>query len=95
MANPYTAEFRREAVDLVRAGESTLPEIARDLGVAEQSLRNWMRAADEEDELQRTDLSDGDRAELRELRRRVRTLETERDVLKQTIALFAKDVELS
>lgn len=93
MANPYPPEFRREAVDLVRVGEKSLPEIAKELGVAEQSLRNWVHAAEEADDLDRPDLDEGERAELRDLRRRVRVLEQEREVLKQTIALFARDAE--
>lgn len=42
MSPPYPPEFRREAVRLVRAGEVSIAQIASDLGIADQTLRNWI-----------------------------------------------------
>ena len=78
---PYPEELRREAVTLVRAGR-TIPDVATSLGVTEQSLRNWVKR----DQLERRERDDGltlaEREELRDLRRQVKRLEQERDLLK-------------
>jgi transposase len=89
---PYPPEFRREAVELVRFSGRPLREIARDLGVTEQSLRNWTKQA-EVDAGRAAGLTGEEKTELRELRRRVRTLEMERDVLKKAAAFFARESE--
>jgi transposase len=87
---PYPPEFRREAVELVRASGRSVKEIAKDLGVADQTLRNWVDRA-EVDAGRAAGLTSDEKAELRELRRRVRTLEMERDVLKKAAAFFARE----
>ena len=89
---PYPEEFRREAVELVRQGRS-IPDVAESLGMSGQSLRNWVR----QEQLDRRERDDGltsaEREELRELRRKVRRLEQERDILKRATALFARETE--
>jgi transposase len=75
---------------LVRASGRPFREIARDLGVADQTLRNWVNTA-EVDAGRAAGLTSDEKAELRELRRRVRTLEMERDVLKKAAAFFARE----
>jgi transposase len=77
-------------VELVRASGRPFREIARDLGVADQTLRNWVDRA-EVDAGRAAGLTSDEKAELRELRRRVRTLEMERDVLKKAAAFFARE----
>lgn len=89
---PYPEQFRREAVELVRQGRS-IPDVAASLGVSAQSLRNWTRQ-EQRDRGERDDgLTSDEREELRELRRRVRRLEQERDILKRATALFARETE--
>ena len=89
---PYPEEFRREAVELVRGGRS-VPDVAEALGMTAQSLRNWVR----QEQLDRRERDDGltsaEREELRELRRKVKRLEQERDILKRATALFARETE--
>lgn len=89
---PYPEEFRREAVQLVRAGRS-IPDVAGSLGVTEQSLRNWVKR----DQLERQERDDGltlaEREELRRLRRENKRLEQERDLLKRAAAFFARETE--
>ena len=89
---PYPEEFRREAVQMVCGGR-TIPDVATSLGVTEQSLRNWVKR----DQLERRERDDGltvaERDELRELRRKVKRLEQERDLLKRAAAFFARETE--
>jgi transposase len=89
---PYPEEFKRDAVGLVRSGRS-VPDVAAALGVSQGSLRNWVKR----DQLDRQERDDGltsdERAELRELRRRVRRLEQEREILKRAAACFARETE--
>ena len=89
---PYPEQFRREALELVRQGRS-IPDVAESLGITPQSLRNWKRQ-DDRDRGERDDgLTSAEREELRELRRRVKRLEQERDILKRATALFARETE--
>ncbi len=75
MAQHYPPEFRAEAVRLVRDDGLTITEVAQDLGCARQSVMNWVEQA-EIDAGKRDGLSTT-------LRRRVRVLEQEREILKK------------
>jgi len=86
---PYTPEFRREAVALYRSHGRSLREIASDLGVSSESLRNWAKQA-AVDAGEAKGLTSEERAELR---RKLRTLEQEREVLKKAAAFFARESE--
>src|SRR4051812_15924323 len=82
----YTAEFKSEAVRLVRSSPDSIAKIARDVGVTPQSLRLWVQAA----QPATPSLTDDERSELRRLRRENRELRMERDILKKATAFFAK-----
>jgi transposase len=88
----YSDEFRRAAVELVRTSGRSAAEVARDLGVSGQVLRNWIRQADV-DVGRREGLSRVEREELGRLRREVKVLAEERDILKKAAAFFAKESE--
>jgi transposase len=90
MPGPYPLEFRREAVALLRSSGKTVPQLAGELGVSPQSLRNWARQLDV-DAGKAEGLSADEREELRRLRRELKTVTEEREILKKAAAFFAKD----
>ena len=89
---PFPAEFRREAVKLMRDSDKPVPQLAKDLGVSENTLRNWSRQADV-DAGEREGLTSEQLEELRRLRRENPTLQMEREVLKKAAAFFARESE--
>jgi transposase len=86
----YTPEFKAEAVRLVRTASAPVTAIARDLGVSVWSLRNWVKAAQGPSS---PPLKEAERVELQRLRREVRELRMERDILKTATVFFAKHSE--
>ena len=88
---PYPAEFRAEAVRLVRSG-SKLSAVAHDLGVSSESLRNWMKQQDIDDRRRADGLTTDEREELRQLRRENRVLREEREILVRASAFFATEI---
>ena len=90
VAPPYSMEFKREAVQLLRTSGRPVPQLAAELGVSPQSLRNWSHQIDV-DEGRAPGLSTDEREELRRLRREVKVLAEEREILKKAAAFFAKE----
>jgi transposase len=90
---PYSEEFKREAIELVRLTGKSSAQVAKDLGISDVSLRNWIKQA-ERDEGKRPDgLSSDEREELQRLRRENQTLRMEREILKKAAAFFAKETD--
>ena len=87
---PYSLEFRQEAVRLLRTSGRSVPQLARELGCSPQSLRNWARQIDV-DEGKAAGLTSDEREELRQLRRELRTVTEEREILKKAAAFFARE----
>jgi transposase len=91
---PHPPEFRRRAVELARLGEQPIAQVAKDLGISESCLRNWMGQADADDGTGKPTvarLSSGERAEPVELRKKSKRLETENEILKRAAAYFARE----
>ena len=91
---PYPEQFRREAVELVRKSGRPIKEIASDLGVTDQSLRNWVKQADV-DHGRTHGVSSEEKEELRRLRRENRILREEREILRKAAAFFATENALT
>jgi transposase len=89
VAKPYPKEFRDDVVAVARKGQAPLAQIAKDFGISEGSLSNWMKKADIEDGT-RAGPSDADRAELREAKKRIRLLEQENEVLRRAAAYLSQ-----
>lgn len=89
---PYPSEFRREAVELARLSDKSVPKLAKDLGISDQTLREWIKRADI-DAGRAEGLTTDEREELRRLRRENRTLLQEREVLKKAAAFFVRESE--
>jgi transposase len=91
--NPtYPPEFRRETIRLVRASDEghPLPGIAREIGVSDGTLRNWVNQ-DEIDSGERAGLTTEEKEELRKLRHEVKTLRQEKEILRKAAAFFARE----
>lgn len=88
----FTAEFKADAVRLCMAGGKSIAEVTKQFDLTETALREWVRRAE-------VDAGNGppgalttvERAELAELRKRVKRLEMERDILKKATAFFARE----
>jgi transposase len=92
-APPYSPEFRRQMVDLVRAGRDPA-DLAREFEPSAQAIRNWVAQSDRR-EGRREEKSDvlpaADRDELVRLRRENKQLRLERDILSRAAAWFARE----
>jgi transposase len=87
---PYTPEFRRQMIELVRAGRSP-DELAKEFEPTAQSIRNWVAQADRDAGRREDGLSSSERDELSRLRRENRQLRQERDILSKAAAWFARE----
>ncbi len=91
MPKPYPKEFRDDVVRVARNREpgQQLKQIAADFGISESCLTNWMKAADVQDGA-RPGATAAEGAENRELRKRVRLLEQENEVLRRAAAYLSQ-----
>ncbi len=91
MPRPYPKEFREGAVALARQGGRSIAEIAKELGIADSCLRNWLK----QDRVDRRERQDGvtstEREELKQLRRENTRLRQEKEILRKAAAFFARE----
>ena len=87
---PYPPEFRQQMVELVRAGRSP-EELAQEFEPSAQAIRNWVQQAERNEGRRADGLTTAEREELTRLRREVRQLRQERDILAKAAAWFARE----
>jgi transposase len=88
---PYPPEVRLEAVRLVREGGVSLKDAAATAGCSIQTMRNWVLQSERDSGARFDGPTTDEKAELAQLRRRVRILEEEKEILKKAAAWFAKE----
>jgi transposase-like protein len=91
MPKPYPKEFREDVVRVARSRESgtRLRDIAADFGISESCLNNWLKRADVEDGI-KPGVTEAEHGETRVLRRRLRLLEQENEVLRRAAAYLSQ-----
>jgi len=87
---PYPPEYRRRLVEMVRAGR-TPESLGRQFEPTAQAIRNWVRQADLDDGRRADGLTTDEQEELSKLRRDVKVLREEREILKKAAAWFAQE----
>src|ERR671921_1649767 len=86
----FAAEFKRDAVELVRTSGRPIAQIAHELGIYDSTLGNWVRQ-DRIDRGEREGLTTEERARLRQLEAENTRLRMERDLLKRTVAFWVRE----
>ncbi len=86
----YPPEYRQQLVDLVRGGR-TPEELSREFEPSAQSIWNWVRQAELDGGLRSDGLTTEEKEELRRLRREIRVLREEKEILKKAAAWFAQE----
>src|SRR6516165_12003662 len=89
---PYPPEFRRQLIELVRAGRSA-EDLAKEFEPSAQTIRNWVAQADRDEGRRGDGLTSAEREELERLRRENRQLKVERDILSRAAAWFARETK--
>ena len=88
----FTPEFKAEAVRLCRAGDRSITQVANELDLTETALREWVKRADiDAGKGPAGALTTAEREELARLRKQVKRLEMEREILKAAATFFAKE----
>jgi transposase len=88
--SPYPAEFRAQMVEQVRSGR-TPEELSREFEPTAQSIWNWVRQAERDQGVRLDGLTTDEREELRRLRREIKVVREEREILKKAAAWFAEE----
>lgn len=89
MPKPYPKEFRDDVVAVARQGQAPLKQIAKDFGISEGCLSNWLKKADVEDG-NRPGMTAAEQVLLREAKKRIRLLEQENEVLRRAAAYLSQ-----
>ena len=88
----FTREFKAEAVRLCKVGDRSVGKVAEDLDLTETALRSWVKQAKVDEGAGPPEaLTTAEREELSRLRKQVKRLEMEREILKKAAAFFAKE----
>ena len=90
MPKKFPPEFKRDVVTVARRGDLTVAEVAADFDISVESVTRWMRQADIDDGI-KDGLTTAEQSELVQMRREIRRLEMENEILRRAAAYFARD----
>ena len=90
--SPYPPEFRRQMVELVKAGR-TPEELGKEFEPSAQAIRNWVAQAERDEGLREGGLTTEEQEELRRLRRENKQLRIEREILSKAATWFAREAD--
>ena len=89
---PYSPEFWRQMIELVRTGRSP-EELAKEFEPSAQAIRNWVAQADRDEGRRSDGLTNAERLELARLRQENKQLRLEREILSKAAAWFARETK--
>jgi transposase len=89
----FPPEDKAEVVELIRSTGKTIGQVARELDLTETAVRQWVKQADLEAGRRTDGLTTAERDELRQLRREVRDLREEREILRKAAVFFARETD--
>ena len=89
----FPPEYKAEVVELIRSTGNTVGQVARDLDLTETAVRAWVRQAELDSGRRSDGLTSSERDELRKLRREVRDLREEREILRKAAVFFARETD--
>ena len=87
----YPKEFREKVVQLVQGGDRSQREVAEEFGISTDSVRRWVQQAERDQGSRQDGLRTSEREELSRLRREVRQLKMDREILSKAAAWFARE----
>jgi transposase-like protein len=88
---PHPPQFRQNVIDLFRKGDKSVAQLAKDLGLSQTTIRNWVAQDDADSGGSQSRLTTAEKKELAELRKKARQLELENEILKRAAAYFARE----
>ncbi len=92
MPRKYSAEFKKDAVDLVFSPGRSIPDVARELGMSTETLRGWVNKTNRQESGVKVGYGVAELEELTRLRKQVRELELEKEILRKAAQYFAKEM---
>ena len=88
----YSKEFREDVINMLKTGDKKVPELSKELGIAEQVIYRWYKQSDGQNEEEKRVGSQ--EKEIRELRAKLADVTEERDILKKAVSIFSKQGKL-
>lgn len=89
----YSKEFQQDVLNMLRTGDKSVPELSKELGIAEQVIYRWNKKYNGNNTKEEAKLSDQEK-EIRELRAKLADVTEERDILKKAVSIFSKQGKL-
>jgi transposase len=89
----FPPEYKAEVVELIRSTGKTVGQVARELDLTETAVREWVKRADLDAGRRNDGLTTAEREELCQLRREVRELREEREILRKAAVFFARETD--